>query len=187
MAKRRNPTGLSGILALDKPANMSSHDVVNTVRRLTGERRVGHTGTLDPLATGLLLVCVGPATRLADYFMAGTKTYEARICFGRATSTDDAEGETVQECSLPSRLKDASYASEVLAAMPGAFEQMPPRYSAIKKEGITAYKAARAGKQLALEPRPVELHDATVMATGADYWDVRLTVSKGFYVRSFAR
>jgi len=184
---RDNPTGLSGILALDKPEKMTSHDVVDAVRRLTGERRVGHAGTLDPLATGLLFVCVGPATRLADYLMAGRKIYEARICFGFETTTDDRAGETISERELPPQLTDTAFAEQVLKGMLGKMEQVPPAFSAIKKEGVTAYKAARVGKQLTLEPRVVELHDALVLATGKDFWDVRLVVSKGFYVRSFAR
>ena len=187
MARRSTPTGLCGILALDKPEGMTSHDVVDAVRRVTAERRVGHAGTLDPLATGLLLVCVGPATRLASFLMAGIKTYEARICFGRATTTDDAEGKTMQVAELPSQLSDAAYAAQVLEGMLGEFEQLPPAFSAIKKEGVTAYKAARAGEQLALEPRRVTLYDAAVCTAGPDFWEVILAVSKGFYVRSFAR
>jgi len=187
MTPSRNSTGLSGILALDKPQGMTSHDVVGTVRRLTGERRVGHAGTLDPLATGLLLVCVGPATRLADYLMIGTKTYEARVCFGAQTTTDDQEGEILFAAELPQQLEDAAFAAQTLREMCGRFEQVPPAFSAIKKQGVTAYKAARAGKPLELEPRPVELYDALILEAGKDFWDVRLTVSKGFYVRSFAR
>jgi len=187
MARRRTPTGLSGILALDKPEGMTSHDVVDAVRRKTRERRVGHAGTLDPLATGLLLVCVGPATRLSDYLMTGAKVYEARICFGRETTTDDREGETLRVSELPPELVDSAFATQVLSAMTGPLEQLPPAFSAIKKDGVTAYKAARAGMQLELEPRQVELFDAFLLATGKDFWEVRLSVSKGYYVRSFAR
>lgn len=187
MGRRRFATGLSGVCAIDKPAGITSHDVVNVLRQVTGERRVGHTGTLDPLATGVLLVCVGPATRLADYLMAAEKTYEARICFGSATTTDDAEGEVVQRAPLPSRLEDVEYATATLANLCGQIEQMPPAFSAIKKAGVTAYKAARLGTALELDPRKVELYDAALLATAPGYWDVRLTVSKGFYVRSFAR
>jgi len=119
--------------------------------------------------------------------MAGTKVYEARVCFGRETTTDDREGETLRECELPSQIGDTALATEVLAGLIGEFEQLPPTYSAIKKEGVRAYKAARTGKALELEPRPVELLDAQLLAVGEDYWDVQLTVSKGFYIRSFAR
>jgi len=187
MTRRGTPTGLSGILALDKPEGMTSHDVVDAIRRATGERRVGHAGTLDPLATGLLLVCVGPATRLSEYLMAGDKVYEARISFGKETTTDDREGETLREAELPRELEDTAFITQLLQWMPGSMNQMPPAYSAIKKDGVVAYKAAREGKQLELEPRRVELFAAELLAVGADYWDMRLVVSKGFYVRSFAR
>ncbi|MCL2807909.1 MAG: tRNA pseudouridine(55) synthase TruB [Coriobacteriia bacterium] len=187
MARKGTPTGLAGILALDKPLGITSHDVVNTVRRITNERRVGHAGTLDPLASGLLIVCVGPATRLSDYLMAGVKAYEARISFGKETTTDDKEGTTLYEAELPTELKNELFAKRTLASLVGKLEQIPPAYSAIKKEGVTAYKAARAGKELILEPRTVELFEATVLAVEKDYWELRLVVSKGFYVRSFAR
>lgn len=187
MARKRTPTGLSSILAIDKPTDITSHDVINRIRRLTGERRVGHAGTLDPLASGLLLVGVGPATRLADYLMTGVKTYEARVRFGLATTTDDAEGEVVRTADVPLQLQSESFATKTLASMIGKMAQLPPAYSAIKQGGVTAYKAARAGKELALEPRYVTLFDAKLLAIGEDYWDFELVVSKGFYVRSFAR
>jgi tRNA pseudouridine55 synthase len=166
---------------------MTSHDVVNTLRRLTGERRIGHAGTLDPLATGLLLVCVGPATRLAPYLMGGTKVYEARICFGSATTTDDAEGEIICTRELPPEVGDAAFATRFLEELSGTLRQVPPAYSALKRNGVTAYKAARAGEALELEPRLVQLYEARLTGCGHDYWDVRITTSKGFYVRSFAR
>ncbi len=187
MARRDTTTGLSGILVIDKPAGMTSHDVVNTLRRLSGERRIGHAGTLDPLATGVLVLCIGPATRLADYLMAGLKTYEARICFGSATNTDDAEGETIQTSELPPGLEDPAFARQFLSEQAGEILQVPPAFSAIKKDGITAYKAARSGAALELEPRRVHLYEAELVTTGKDWWDIRITVSKGFYVRSFAR
>lgn len=187
MARKRIPTGLSGILALDKPLGVTSHDVVNTVRKLTGERRVGHAGTLDPLASGLLMVCVGPATRLADYLMAGQKTYEVRVCFGTATTTDDAEGEVLITTAPPERLHDETFVREQIDAFLGEIQQAPPVYSAIKQGGKKAYEAARAGNDLTLEPRTVHLYDAELLGTGEDYLDIRLVVSKGFYVRSFAR
>ena len=187
MARKRIPTGLSGVLAVDKPAGMTSHDVVTMVRRVTGERRVGHTGTLDPLATGLLLVCVGPATRLADYLMAGIKTYEARICFGTATTTDDSEGEIIRTSDAPRKIEDAELAADTLQGLVGELLQVPPAFSAIKKDGVTSYKAARRGEAVVLEPRQVHLYDAKLLAIDRDYWNVQLTVSKGFYVRSFAR
>jgi tRNA pseudouridine55 synthase len=168
---------------------MTSHDVVNTLRRLTKERRIGHAGTLDPLATGLLLVCVGPATRLASFLMSGSKVYEARICFGTATTTDDGEGEIIRSCEVSGEVADADFAARYLAelGLPASVLQLPPAYSAIKRDGVTSYKAARAGEALELEPREVELTGARLLECGHDYWCVRLMTSKGFYVRSFAR
>lgn len=187
MTSKRIPTGLSGILAIDKPAGKTSHDVINVLRRLSGERRIGHAGTLDPLATGLLVVCVGPATRLSDYLMSGAKTYEARICFGTATDTDDSEGEVIRTGALPQELADPGFAAQALMGSIGEVSQVPPAYSAVKIGGVTSYKAARSGKSLELRPRRVRLHDATLLAVGKGYWDVCLKVSKGFYVRAFAR
>lgn len=187
MARKRIATGLSGILAIDKPLGVTSHDVVNTVRTVTGERRVGHAGTLDPLATGLLLVCVGPATRLADYLMAGIKTYQTRICFGAATNTDDAQGEVIRRCEIPEQLADELFAQQILKESIGELKQVPPAFSAIKKDGVKAYKAARAGDALELEARTVQLYEAKLMAAQREHWDIEITVSKGFYVRAFAR
>jgi tRNA pseudouridine55 synthase len=168
---------------------MTSHDVVNALRRLTKERRIGHAGTLDPGASGLLLMCVGPATRLSRFLMSGIKVYEAQICFGTATTTDDAEGEAIRSCEVPDRVADADFATRYLdgLGLPATVLQLPPAYSAVKQGGITSYKAARAGKALELEPREVELKEARLLECGRDYWRVELTTSKGFYVRSFAR
>lgn len=206
---KRGSSGLCGVLAVDKPSGMTSHDVVNRIRRITGERRVGHAGTLDPMATGLMLVGIGAATRLTTYLTGHDKAYEARIVFGASTDTDDAQGrvlagEGVDEPAA-SQLLDAQYAQSVLDGLVGSFDQMPPAYSAIKKNGTTAYKAAREGKALELEPRAVTVYDARFVACGTQdivleqaqseeqfsarlpYWDVRLRVSKGTYIRSIAR
>lgn len=205
---KRGASGLSGVLAIDKPSGITSHDVVNRVRALTGEKRVGHAGTLDPLACGLLLVCVGPATRLAPYLTGHDKCYEARIVFGAATDTDDCEGRVVT--SYTGREPGEGLASlstldpvQVLDALPGTFQQLPPAYSAIKKNGVTAYKAAREGRAIELDPREVTVYEATLLGTGVvhcdlawdeqrfcaelPYWDVHLRVSKGTYIRSIAR
>lgn len=206
---KRGASGLSGILAIDKPSLMTSHDVVNRVRRLTGERRVGHAGTLDPLATGLLLVAVGSATRLSNYLTGHDKAYRARIVFGAFADTDDAQGRVVSYggCGAPGtglESLDGVDPQTVLAGIEGACEQMPPAYSAIKKNGVTAYKAAREGRKLELEARPVEIYRAAFVAAGTahaslddgaggrfeaelPYWDVDFRVSKGTYIRSIAR
>ena len=191
MAKRAS-TDYSFIVGVDKPAGLTSHDVVNKVRRIYGERRVGHTGTLDPAATGALLVCVGPATRF-DQFLAGhSKIYDFSVVFGTQTSTDDAEGEVIAEEAVPEQVLDANYAREALSWMLGSQEQLPPAYSAIKVGGVKAYDAARAGKALDLRPRKIEVYSCELLgidATDADHpvWQVRAHVSAGTYVRSLAR
>jgi len=188
MAKpRRGATTLSGILLVDKPAGMTSHDVVDAVRRISGEGRVGHAGTLDPAATGLLLVLVGPATRLSAELMGHDKRYLARIAFGRSTTTDDAEGETIAASEPPPGLADAGLAAEVLAGFVGPQLQRPPRYSAIKRDGRPAYALARAGAEPVLEPRPVTIHAIELLAAAAEGWDIVAEVSKGTFVRALAR
>ena len=189
-ASRRGATGLSGVLVVDKPAGMTSHDVVAAVRRSTGERRIGHAGTLDPAATGVLVVLIGPATRLAPYLTAAEKSYLARIAFGTQTATDDAEGEPVRLAPVPDRLGEDAYAESVLEGLIGSHEQLPPVYSAIKRDGVTAYRAARAGAPLTLDPRSIEVIDARLVGIGREpdiCWDASFTVSKGTYLRSIAR
>ena len=204
---KRGASGLSGVLAIDKAQDMTSHDVVNRVRRLSDERRVGHAGTLDPMATGLLFVGVGPATRLSCYLSGAEKSYRARIVFGVATDTDDAQGRALGGMSDlldVAALTDEGAAAATLAALEGPALQIPPAYSAIKKGGVTAYKAAREGKAIELEPRPVCIHEAALVAMGAGecsvadgqggrlaaempWWDVSFRVSKGTYIRAIAR
>ncbi|HSK47435.1 MAG TPA: tRNA pseudouridine(55) synthase TruB, partial [Coriobacteriia bacterium] len=130
MSARRGTSGLSGILLVDKPSGLTSHDVVNRVRRATGERRVGHAGTLDPMATGLLVVLVGPATRFAPYLTAAEKSYTARIAFGSETNTDDAEGTTTITAAVPGSVLDAETAAAAVAALVGTHDQVPPAFSA---------------------------------------------------------
>lgn len=186
---RRGITSLSGILLVDKPAGMTSHDVVAAVRRATGEGRVGHAGTLDPMATGLLVVLVGPYARLAPYLSAAEKSYEARIAFGTETDTDDAEGTTTRSADTPAELFDAAHAQGLIHASLGASLQTPPAYSAIKVGGRVSHRAARAGEELVLADRPIEVFEAELTAIDADArtWDVRYRVSKGTYVRALAR
>jgi tRNA pseudouridine55 synthase len=166
---------------------MTSHDVVDRLRRITGEGRIGHAGTLDPAATGLLLMCVGPATRLSAALMADNKTYEARVVFGTATDTDDAEGSVIASAPLPARLADEDFAREVLAGFVGEREQVPPQFAAIKKDGKKAYELARAGKQVELAPRAVVIHTLRLVSACADSWDIVADVSKGTYLRALAR
>jgi tRNA pseudouridine55 synthase len=186
---RRGATSLVGVLPIDKPAGLTSHDVVARVRRLTGEGRVGHAGTLDPMATGLLVVLIGAYTRLAPYLTAATKSYEATIAFGSETDTDDAEGEVVRSAPVPPDVLDTDRARAALASFLGRSMQAPPAYSAIKVGGKVAHRAARAGDPLALEPREIDVNAADLIAIDPDAatWRVAFTVSKGTYVRALAR
>jgi len=189
MASRRGATGLAGLLVIDKPAGLTSHDVVNAVRRATGERRIGHAGTLDPSATGVLMVLVGPYTRLERYLSGKRKTYEAVIAFGVETDTDDADGSTTRTASVDPRIFDPALAARTLAGFLGERMQTPPAYSAIKVEGRTAHRVARAGGEITLEDRPIIVHEAALLDSDAAEmtWRVRFTVSKGTYIRALAR
>lgn len=187
---RRNTTALCGILPIDKSSGPSSHDVISVIRRISGEGRVGHAGTLDPMATGLLVVLVGPATRLARFLTAESKTYWARIAFGSATDTDDAEGRIVATMPVPSQASDIVYAKACISDLIGQLDQLPPAYSAIKSAGTKAYTLARRGETPDLAPRPVSIHDARLSSIDPGpplAWEVELSVSKGTYIRSIAR
>lgn len=193
MSARRGATGLRGVLLVDKPAGHTSHDVVARVRRATGEKRIGHAGTLDPMATGLLVVLVGPFTRLEPYLSSASKGYEARIVFGTETDTDDAEGAVTRTADVPATVLDAEAARAALSGFLGESEQVPPAYSAIKVDGRVAHHAARSGSALELAPRTVTVHLAELRGIDADstggapFWDVDFLVSKGTYVRALAR
>jgi tRNA pseudouridine55 synthase len=174
----------SGLLNVDKLRGLTSHDVVARVRRLTGERRVGHTGTLDPLATGVLLLCVGRATRLAEYLMQGDKVYRATVRFGIETETWDAEGEIVTEADAR-RLSQA----DIEAALPqftGIITQTPPMYSALKHEGRTLYRLARQGITIEREPRRVEIASLVVREWRSPDLVLDVSCSKGTYIRALA-
>ena len=151
----------SGVLNIDKPQGMTSHDVVARVRRLTGIRRVGHAGTLDPLATGVLLVCVGPATRIVEYLQRGRKVYETTVRLGQETDTYDAEGEIVAETPVPDF--DRETLERALDAFRGDIVQRPPVYSAIKKNGQPLYKLARAGVAVDVPTRQITVYALEIL------------------------
>lgn len=186
---RRGASGLSGLLLVDKPFGMTSHDVVNRVRRATGERRVGHAGTLDPAASGLLVVLVGPATRLEPYLSSASKSYLATITFGSETDTDDAEGQSVRTSDVAAELFSAVVAQSVLDRFLGASSQMPPMYSAIKVGGRTAHKVAREGGEIELSARAIHVQRAALVSVdeASSSWEVEFDVSKGTYIRALAR
>ena len=172
-----------GLLVVDKEAGWTSHDVVARTRRLAGTRKVGHAGTLDPMATGVLLLGIGRATRLLGHLALTDKTYEATIRLGVTTVTDDAEGEVLET-------RDASGVGDVLAhlaALTGAIDQVPSAVSAIKVDGKRAYARVRAGEDVVLASRRVTVSELALLdRRGADL-NVRVTCSSGTYVRAIAR
>jgi tRNA pseudouridine55 synthase len=183
MPIKDNP--VSGLLVIDKPKGMTSHDVVNRVRRLSGQRKVGHTGTLDPMATGVLLVCLGQATRLIEYLMKGHKQYRATIRFGVTTDTLDAEGKIINQQDI-SALTEVQLRN-ILPKFIGEIEQYPPLFSALKKNGQPLYKLARAGEMVEVDPRLVTIYSLTWSEWRPPDLTVNVTCSAGTYIRSLAR
>lgn len=168
---------------MDKPSGPTSHDVVAAVRRGTGEKRVGHAGTLDPLATGLLVIMLGAATRLSEYLLNKDKRYLARVRFGQSTNTYDATGEiTATSDAIPSR----EQVEAALAAFRGVIQQRPPAFSAIRRGGQRAYALARRGAALELAPRPVIIHRLSLADWSPPDCSLDVTCSAGTYVRSLA-
>lgn len=185
----RRPSAFSALIAIDKPAGLTSHDVVSRVRRAVGEKRVGHAGTLDPAATGVLVVGIGQATKLLGLLTLDRKGYRATFSLGAQTATDDAEGEVIATADVPDELLDPVRATRELSRLVGACDQVPPRYSAVSVGGRRAYDAARAGEELELKARRVTIYGADLVGVDAERrtWTVDLDVSKGTYVRSIAR
>lgn len=184
MKVRQTPT-VDGFLNVSKPYGWTSHDVVQLVRRLAGTRRVGHAGTLDPAAIGVLLVAVGRATRLVDYLADQDKRYCGDVVLGAATDTDDAEGSVVFARD-PSPI-DLQQAVSGLSGFLGEIEQVPPQFSAVKLEGQKAYQIARRGDRAALRPRRVVIKGLAVVAWEPPVLSVLVHCSKGTYIRSLAR
>lgn len=174
---------LSGLLVIDKPVGPTSHDVVGRVRRAAGTRRVGHAGTLDPLAGGVLLVCVGRATRLAEYLVGLDKGYETTIRLGQTTNTYDAEGEVTAE--RPVEVDTAAIVT-ALDAFRGSIRQRVPPFSAVKRDGQPLYKSARRGEAIDLPEREVTIHALDLLAYEPPLLTLRMAVSSGTYVRSLA-
>lgn len=175
---------MNGVMVIDKPAGMTSHDVVNRVRRLVGERSVGHLGTLDPMATGVLPLVLGRLTRLAQFYTGCDKTYEGEIRFGFATDTYDAEGEpTTPMCEPQVSMEQL----EPLAAQfRGIIQQVPPPFSAKKIKGVPAYKLARKDKEVELKPVEVEIKQFDILVLEGDRVRFVARVSSGTYIRSIA-
>jgi tRNA pseudouridine55 synthase len=174
---------LSGVLCVDKPLGMTSHDVVGRTRRVAGLRRVGHAGTLDPLATGVLLLCLGRAARLIEYLVGHDKVYETTVRLGQTTATYDAEGEVLAE--RPFLHLTLSQIEAALEAFRGDIVQQPPIYSAIKQGGQPLYKLARQGKTEVARPyRPVTIHELTRLSWEPPHLSLRIACSSGTYIRS---
>ncbi len=184
MSNRPSANNMHGLLVLDKPAGMTSHDVVNIVRRATGERSVGHLGTLDPMATGVLPLLLGKYTRLAQFFNAAEKQYTGSIRFGWSTDSFDADGEST---SAPQALGLSLEDLQMLARrFSGEIDQVPPVFSAKKINGVPAYKLARAGKEVPVKPARIHIHDFTLNSLEDEIARFTMHVSAGGYVRSVA-
>jgi tRNA pseudouridine55 synthase len=180
--RRQEP--LSGILNVDKPPAVTSHDVVDTVRRLSGQRRVGHAGTLDPMATGVLLILLGRATRLSTYLMAGRKRYQATIVLGVSTDTYDAWGRVVSRGEYAGVRRDRL--ESALSGFVGSIDQVPPLYSALKRGGQPLYKVARQGGSVELEPRRVTIYEIALKNWSPPSLTIEVGCSAGTYIRSLA-
>lgn len=175
---------MNGVLIIDKPSGLTSHDVVHRVRRIVGQRSVGHLGTLDPMATGVLPIVLGNMTRLAQFYLKSEKSYEGVIRFGFATDTYDAEGEPASEAMDLTLSCDEL--REMASKFRGLIEQMPPPFSAKKIQGVPAYKLARKKKDVALQPVQVEIKDFEILSLADSRAAFGARVSSGTYVRSIA-
>lgn len=187
MGRRRARTDLDGVLIVDKPEGPTSHDVVESVRRVTGQGRIGHTGTLDPAATGVLVLCLGRATKLVRFLQAGTKTYAAEMVLGVATTTQDAQGE-VTATGDASGIDERSLC-EALTHFQGQILQVPPMVSALKVGGERLHEKARRGEEVTREPRKVTVHDLVLDAFTPGVRaeaSFLVTCSAGTYVRTIA-
>ncbi len=176
---------ISGVLVIDKPIGMTSHDVVNAVRFGTGIRRAGHTGTLDPRASGVLVILVGPAVRLSEYVSASDKRYQAIIRMGASTDTFDADGRFTQQSTSPFEVTETQF-EQTLKQFVGEIEQTPPPYSAVKVRGRRAYDMARKGEEVELAPRKINVYHLEVLEWAPPEVVVDVHCSSGTYVRSLA-
>lgn len=182
MGRRRKGRAVDGILLFDKPAGGSSNQVLQRVRWLYGAAKAGHTGSLDPLATGMLPICFGEATKLSSQLLDADKTYQVRMQLGVATDTADADGQPVahSDCSHVS----AAVLEQSLAAFRGPIEQVPPMYSALKHQGKRLYELARQGEQVERAARPVTIHALQLLDVAGDQASLQVRCSKGTYVRT---
>ena len=175
---------VSGVLVVDKPIGLTSHDVVQIIRRGTGIRRAGHTGTLDPRASGVLVILIGPAVRLSEFVSASDKRYQATIRLGSSTDTYDGDGQITDSTEVGDISEEAF--DEVLQTFVGEMEQVPPPFSAVKVKGHKAYELARKGEEVELEPRTVNVYSLEILEWAPPEAVIDVYCSSGTYVRSLA-
>ncbi len=182
MAGRKRGRQLNGIVLLDKPRGLSSNAALQRTKRLFQARKAGHTGSLDPLASGLLPVCFGESTKVSGFLLDADKRYWVKAQLGSATSTGDAEGEVIRECA-PDAITEATL-RQVLPEFMGEQDQVPPMYSAVKHQGKRLYELARAGIEVEREARRIRIHELTLVAFGDGFMTLDMRCSKGTYVRT---
>lgn len=176
----------SGILLIDKPSDMTSHDLVNIARKVFNTKKVGHNGTLDPDATGVMVLCIGQATRLNEYLVADNKVYQATLTFGNETDTQDISGKIIATCDFP-ELTESEF-KNILKGYIGVQEQTPPMYSAIKKNGKPLYQYAREGKKIdELPKRKIEIFDIQCLSYDGNVATFIVHCSKGTYIRTLCQ
>lgn len=184
MSRRRKGRDVNGVVLLDKPAGWSSNQAVQKVRWLFQARKAGHTGSLDPFATGMLPICLGEASKTAGFMLDASKTYEATARLGEATTTGDVEGEICRESGVPEL--DLDRVQAALNRFIGDIEQVPPMYSALKHEGERLYKLARSGREVERKPRPVHIFSLELLRMDPPMLQFRVHCSKGTYIRTLA-
>jgi len=185
MGRRRvRGRDVNGILLLDKPSGITSNDALQQVKRLFYAKKAGHTGSLDPLASGVLPICMGEATKVSAFLLDADKRYQVRCQLGVRTATADAEGEVVE--TRPVGSWSAEQLETVFDQFRGSIEQIPPMYSALKHQGQRLYKLARQGVEVEREPRPVHIYELSLTGQGDDWIDIDVHCSKGTYIRTLA-
>ena len=185
MSRRKSGRDIDGMLLLDKSPGMSSNGAVQRVKRLYSANKVGHTGSLDPIATGLLPLCLGEATKLSGFLLDTDKRYFVKVRLGRTTATADTEGETLEEKPVP--MLDTQAIEAVLQRFRGDIAQVPPMYSALKHKGKKLYELARKGLEVEREARRVSIYELTLLGFGSDFLELDVHCSKGTYIRSLAQ
>jgi tRNA pseudouridine55 synthase len=187
LGKKKEAPRLHGLLLVDKPGGMTSHDLVSLVRKAASQKEVGHLGTLDPLATGLMGILLGSATKLAPYLLCASKRYVAEIVLGLLTDTLDVTGETLEDATSSAMGLSASDVSSALAALTGRHSQAPPAFSAIKVGGVASHRLARRGEAVELASRELTAHSLELVTYSPPVATVEAHVSSGYYIRSLAR